>query len=216
MKNWGYFFLPQAHPESPGHTGLLVAMRDKPTGEHFDPTSLRLKLCQNGRAIYITLHRDSPVKQTQPVSPGRVILHDQKGKEVECFTFGGWLETICKPGETVYSLRSDAPVLLITETPSVGEQLACETEGLLAHYSALWGIHQDGFLCNLGGLNTRQFYAATLDALLARFQKSSALREAYRQLYYTLQREKEWLQETDQWPAPLPNLESMLAPPKRG
>jgi hypothetical protein len=215
MEHWGYYFLPKAHAHSPGYTGLLVAMRDKPTGQHFDPVSLHLKLCENGRASSRTLHIDSAIGHTLPISPGRVILRDLKHKEVEFFTFGGWIEAVSVPGETVYSLRSAAPVLAITGMPhNVSDRLAFEIEGLLARFAAQWGLNQDGFVCRLGGLNTGPFYAACIETLLVRFQENRALREAYRPLFAALRHEKQWLQESEQWPALLPSLDSMMAPPQ--
>jgi hypothetical protein len=40
MENQGYYLLPKFHPHSPGYTGLLVAIRERPTGMHFDPESI--------------------------------------------------------------------------------------------------------------------------------------------------------------------------------
>jgi hypothetical protein len=28
MKDWGYYLLPRSHPDSPGYSGLLVAIRE--------------------------------------------------------------------------------------------------------------------------------------------------------------------------------------------
>jgi hypothetical protein len=40
VAGWGYYLLPRSHPHSPGHPGLLIAIRQKPTEKHFDPQSI--------------------------------------------------------------------------------------------------------------------------------------------------------------------------------
>jgi hypothetical protein len=47
ITDWGYRLLPKAHPHSPGHTGLLVTLRPRPNHLHYNPESLRLRLCEN-------------------------------------------------------------------------------------------------------------------------------------------------------------------------
>jgi hypothetical protein len=49
MEHWGYYLLPKSHRESPGYTGLLVAIRETPTREHFDPESIRLRIIEEGK-----------------------------------------------------------------------------------------------------------------------------------------------------------------------
>ena len=44
MTEWGYSLLPKAHAYSLGHPGLLVTVHPAPTGLHYDPDSLRLRL----------------------------------------------------------------------------------------------------------------------------------------------------------------------------
>ncbi|MFQ5814516.1 MAG: hypothetical protein ACE5I2_15160 [Anaerolineae bacterium] len=44
-----------------------------------------------------------------------MIIRDRVDKVVGFFTYGGWLESISVPGETVYSLRSPAPILELTD-----------------------------------------------------------------------------------------------------
>ncbi|MBU0703167.1 MAG: hypothetical protein KKC18_04805, partial [Chloroflexi bacterium] len=115
MKNWGYYPLTQSHPGSPGYSGLLVAIRKKPTGKHFDPQTLCLRLRDEyGGAGWKTLSWLSPLKGRGHVCPGAVTLEDRLGKQVEFFTFGGSLEMTSGSGEVDYSLRSPAPVLELT------------------------------------------------------------------------------------------------------
>ena len=55
MENWGYYLLPKSHWNSPGYTGLLVAIRADPSRMHYDPQSIRLRLRdKHGEATWMT------------------------------------------------------------------------------------------------------------------------------------------------------------------
>ncbi|MDH4138431.1 MAG: hypothetical protein OEW09_17190, partial [Anaerolineae bacterium] len=137
MENWGYYLLPKPYPHSPGYTGLLVAIRKIPTEKHFDPQTIRLRLRDKyDQAKWTTLWLHSPqelpIKASVHVCPGEVMLRDRTDKRVDFFVFGGSLEAVSVPGETVYSLRSPAPILWLTDDPeTVPDQLASETQVLI-------------------------------------------------------------------------------------
>jgi hypothetical protein len=219
MDNWGYYLLPQSHPDSPGYTGLLVAIRKQPTEKHFDPQAMRLRLRdKNNEAKWTTLGLHSPVelavKASMHVCPGEVILHDRTDKRVDFFVFGGSLEAVSVPGETAYSLRSPAPILQLTDDPeSVPDQLASETEALIGELQVRWGSDEEGFARRLAQVDPFQFYLATLQAILARYEwDRHILEETFHEFYLALRNEKGWLTEKRQWPTILPKLEELLAP----
>lgn len=92
MQNWGYYLLPKSHRDSPGYAGLLVAIRQQPTGEHFDPRRLHLRLRDvKGIVEWRTLDWLTPLEASAHACPGRLILRDRFDKSVEFFTFGGSL-----------------------------------------------------------------------------------------------------------------------------
>jgi hypothetical protein len=213
MADWGYYIFPKTHPESLGYSGLLVAMRDEPTGMHFDPVALHLWLCQSELAEWTVLGLVPPVQKSTTICPGRLVLCDYKGKRTEFFTFGGSLESISVPGETVYSVHSSAPILPITNALwSVADLFTFEVEGTLARSSAKWGLSHVGYLRHLAHTDPLQLYLACLDATLSSFEESRALREAYWNLYHALLTEKRWLLHEDRWPAALPSLNDLLSP----
>lgn len=212
MEQWGFFLLPKSHPKSPGYTGLLVAIRKEPTEMHFDPASLHVRLSQKELAVWNTLGLRPASKKSVPVCPGRVILLDHKGKETEFFTFGGSLEALAVPGETVYSLRSPAPILTVTSAlESAADQFTFETEDMLARYAAQWGLNQEGFDRRLARVDAAEFYFASLQAILLRLEQSRTLREVYHHLYCVLIKEKKWLEDTNQWPFMLISLDELCA-----
>lgn len=218
MENWGYYLLPKPHPQCPGYTGLLVAIRKKPTGKHFDPQSIHLRLCdEHGEAEWARLSLESPselpIEGSMHVCPGRVVLRDRSDKRVGFFVFGGSLEAVSIPGETVYSLRSLAPVLQITEgLQSIPDQLAFETEELIGEAQGKWGLNDKGFARRLAQVDPFQLYLAVLNSILARYEQDHALQETFHRLHLALHSEKRWLMERGEWLATPPTMEELFAP----
>jgi hypothetical protein len=214
MEDWGYFLLPQAHPHSPGYTGLRIAIRARPTRLHFDPETIRLRLRDKyGSANWTALELGSPDQKAKHVCPGQVILRDRLDKRVHFFTFGSSLEVACAPDVIVYSLHSPAPILELTEPKeSIPDQLASETEAMMGELQARWGSNDAGFARRLAQVDPLRFYLASLHSILLRCRQSWALQEYLDDLYDALLREKEWLMRAGQWPASPPALEKLLAP----
>jgi hypothetical protein len=219
MENWGYYLLPQSHPDSPGYTGLLVAIRKQPTEKHFDPQAMRLRLrdkYEQAKWTTLGLHSplELPITATMHVCPGEVILRDRTDKRADFFVFGGSLEAVSVPGETVYSLRSPAPVLRLTDDPeSVPDQFASESEANIGELRVRWASDEEGFARRLAQVDPFQFYLATLQSLIARYEREDyhALQDAFHEFYLALHKEKGWLMERGQWsPTPL-RLEELLA-----
>ena len=135
MEDWGYLALHKPHPESPGHRQLLVALRKKPTGMHFDPEEIRLWIRDEfGLAEWTALAMKPLLVPPEPkrVCPGPVVLIDRKGKRVSFFTFGDSLDVIFGSGEVVCSVQSPAPILRVTEPPQdAAGHLAVEVEALM-------------------------------------------------------------------------------------
>ncbi len=202
MAVWGYHLLPPVHPHSPGYMGLLVAFRPRPTRVHYDPESLHLRLREDDLASWETLTISSPQHPEQRVCPGPVTLRDRLEKRVDFFTFGGTLTVEADPGEVVYLLESPAPILdLTTAEDDVGRLLAIEVEMMLSVFQARWGADERSFWERLAQLEPLQFYQASVESILMRYERSNALKENMHRLYTVLSQEKEWLIETGQWPA---------------
>jgi len=214
MEHLGYYLLPKSHPGSPGYTGLLVAIRETPTEEYYDPESIHLRIMEEGKDAYWDTFRLKVLFQkSRHIGPGQVSLHDRKDKQVKFFTFGGLLEAVSVPGETVYSLRSPAPILdLNGSLESVADQLAFKTEAMIAEQDARWGLNEDGFLRRLAEVDPFEFYLATINSILQRYEQCSALRRSFHHFYATLLREKKWLLKAEQWPAMPQDLNQVFTP----
>jgi hypothetical protein len=132
---------------------------------------------------------------------------------VQFFTFGASLEAAHITGETVCSLRSRAPVLRITGPQyTVPDQLAFETEVMLAELKARWIPNEEGFTRRLAKVEPFELYTASLQSILVRYRQSQPLREMFHDLYGALVEEKGRLIKTAQWPATPRTMEDLLQP----
>lgn len=214
MQHWGYYLLPKSHRDSPGYTGLLVAIEQQPTGKHFAPHRLRLRL-QDAKGVvkWRTLDWFTLLEASAHACPGRLILRDRSDKSVEFFTFGGSLEVISGPDKTVYSLHSPAPILELTDrSETVPNQLAAETESLMGEIEVRWGSNEEGFNRRLTEVAPLRFYLASLQSILLHYERAQALEQAYHEFYDALRQEREWLVAEGLWPTSPPVLEDLLAP----
>jgi len=205
MQNWGYHLLPKAHPASPGYGGLMVAIRDQPTGRHFDPETVRLQLA-NGRSgpDWVSLGLQPFFSGLRPIWPGRVTLTDRVDKQVHFFIFGGSLEATVSPRQTVYNLVTEAPVLVLTEElTEIPDRLYSEVEGLLARRGRAWNQNGQRFLHFLAKADTFHFYLMCLQLVLERYHEHRILRQTWREFYLAILQEKKRLVEAGLWPATL-------------
>ncbi len=213
VENWGYLLLPPSHPESPGYSGLLIAMRSTPTGKHFDPELLHLHVVgARGRPEEMSFHRLPSFKTEQRVTVSEIKLSDRSGKAVEFFTFGGWFEAAEYAEETIFSLRSSAPIIFLTpqvDTPS--DQLVSEVQVQLNALRAEWGAREAEFERRLAGLSPRVLYEAALRSLLEKYGHSPALQETFAPFYRLLTREAEWLKTHNAWNDNGQSLEQVFA-----
>lgn len=214
VASWGYYLLPRSHPHSPGHPGLLIAIRQTPTEMHFDPETVQLHLCgSDGGSEAVTLTLTSSLPGSSRVCPGMVSLHDRVDKRADFFVFGGSLEASFHPGETVYALRSPAPILAVTEdSRTISGQLACETQAKLAGIQSRWGAYDKAFEQRLAQVDPVELYQASLHSILQRYEKAPALRQSFPGFYTALSHEKQWLAQAQQWPAHPVGLDELLAP----
>ncbi len=70
---------------------LLVALRDTPTLEHFDPEEVSFWEAHQGRGRLATLDRRASLPHTQPFSWGRIQIADRIPVTNQFLTFGGTL-----------------------------------------------------------------------------------------------------------------------------
>jgi hypothetical protein len=210
----GYRFHPKRYAHSPGHPRLDVILPATPSEEHYDPERLRVRVASiHGGVEYIVLHHPwhSAITRYRACA-GRVILWDRRGKEVVTFTFGGDLSI--EPGEahTTCTLASPAPIILLTDEPTIPRTLAEEVEVLLARRRAAWGLDKKEYEQRLASADPLALYAACLEVLseTPRTFREGPGDERARQFRRFVQAEIEALREADLWPPTVPALDELL------
>ena len=202
MARWGYDLSEQPHPRSPGYRRLIVAMRSKPTEEHYDPEAIYFQLCSaQSYPTRTSLQMESslPAGNGYSICPGQVELSDRVNARRGFFTYGATIDRGGTSQETVFDIRSPAPILALTGglDESIAEQLVSETEALWAKARAQWGTDEGGFTRRLGSISPGILYASTINSLWQAYQDSRILRQTFPQFYTMLRREQEWAKQQD-------------------
>ncbi|MEW6226039.1 MAG: hypothetical protein AB1627_15550 [Chloroflexota bacterium] len=91
---------------------LLVALRDRPTLEHFDPEEVTYWVVRDGRGRVGQVTRDTPLPISGPFSWGHVRVTDRVPVSNEFLTFGGSLLGAARDEHvTVLAFTSRAPIV---------------------------------------------------------------------------------------------------------
>jgi hypothetical protein len=212
IDGWGYYLLPPAHPSSPGGSGLIVALRAVPTGKHFDPEKILLHAQgMHGQPELVQFTRKPPTNFQHQVCVGDIQLVDRKNKSVDLFMFGGSLDAAEHTAETIYSLTSSAPiVLLVSNTASVQDQFVAEVllEFSTLHARSRWS--ESEFKHQLAALEPFTLYSGVVHDLWRKYSSSNVMQRTSPVLYRMLAHEVEWLSQhcsRQEWG---PSLESLL------
>lgn len=219
----GYYFHPRRYPHAPGHPQLDVVLRPAPTGRHFDPQEIRLKVVsRHGGVEKLTLrHPWGPAKPYRVVA-GMVSVRDRKDKVVEAFTFGGDLQVTSDADGTQCVLTSSAPIIEYlldpnTHGPTVTGMLLEELEALIARWHASWDHEHrpDEFDERLAATDPMTLYVACLQALHEQIDHVShkAEDDLTRQFVHFLHAEIEALHEMGLWPSYVRPLGELLSTP---
>jgi len=210
----GYSFLPEVHRESPGYSGLMVALRDRPSTKHFEPEMLHVRTCEPaGDVRSLRLTRTAVLEHEERLCAGRIVLSAASGERVELFSFGGTLQQLPHPELCLFLLRSPVPLLELTEDESVAGQLSTEAEALLAEIDAAGGPDQESFQRSLAAQDPVRLYAATIHSILDRFHRSESLEATYHRLGALLRSERLWLHGQGLWPSVPPSLSELFSSP---
>ncbi|MCB0212739.1 MAG: hypothetical protein KDJ52_25575 [Anaerolineae bacterium] len=191
----GYLLLDPPHPASPGGLRLMIALRETPTEEHYDPERIDLFRAEpDGTVLQTHLTLKTFTNGSWPLCAGTVVLRDRFDKRVYFFTYGGRLDIYSDNGMAVCDLHSTAPIVTMsTDSQSVTEQLAVETEALLARIHATWGRDDSGYYHRLAEIDPLALYGASIMYITENYEENSALRHCFHSFYEMLIQEHEWL-----------------------
>jgi hypothetical protein len=107
------FLLVSPFPDRPGEAQLMVALRDRPTLEHFDPELIRYwRTGADRRGHPVEISRATPLPIDTEFSWGKVELIDRFGIQNEFVTLGGRLHADqAAPNTTVALFQTPGPIL---------------------------------------------------------------------------------------------------------
>lgn len=202
LERCGCVSLPPTHKDSPGFPGVTVLLRENAAANPFIPRALTFRLRQSSQNIEwrtLTPHTSTNIPHT--LCPSHITLHDQQGHKTVFFAYGGVLEATPSPYEAVYAIRSSAPILHLSDTiPSPGDQLAAESELLLAELAAQLNTSEAALMARLSELDPVHLYLWCLDTTMKRYEHNTTLRQATPGFYRAMERERTWLMDHGQWP----------------
>jgi hypothetical protein len=102
-------------PQAPGGANLVVALRERPTLEHFDPERVDYWTAVGGRGHPAELTRKTPVPLERPFAWGTIRVVDRLEVFNSFLTFGGILRAAeLDAATTIVVFSSHAPILRST------------------------------------------------------------------------------------------------------
>lgn len=102
-------------PQAPGGANLVVALRVRPTLEHFDPERIEYWVHAGGRGQPAEITRKTPVPLEREFAWGRIRVVDRLEVFNSFLTFGGRLRAAAlDPATTIVVFSSHAPILRAT------------------------------------------------------------------------------------------------------
>ena len=147
------------------------------------------------------------------VCPGRIVIRSHQEREATFYSFGGTLESEVYSEETVFSFRSNAPVLeLLPEEETLADLLAEETEVLFARAEARHQFSTQQLLDRLVTAGPEAVYQAVLQSLLPDDEETADTHRHPTSFINMLQSERRWYQKNRRWPNFPRNLETLLQP----
>ncbi len=158
---------------------LLVALRDVPTLEHFDPEDVTFWEIHNGRGQLATLDRRRPVPQRRVFSWGRIRVTDRIPVSNQFLTFGGTLLVDApSAAETLAAFISRAPIVRWAGHSQGVDPLVDEVGAFFGRLMVPIDFQPDAEQ-RIAAAEPEALYSAFLHDALARLRPGGHLRDAY-------------------------------------
>jgi hypothetical protein len=166
-------------PQAPGGANLVVALRERPTLEHFDPERVEYWVDAGGRGQPAEITRKTDVPLERPFEWGTIRVVDRLEVFNSFLTFGGKLRAVAlDPATTIVVFSSHAPILRST---GHSQQVDLST-GEVGAFFARMRVPVDfepGAEQRIAGASSMAVYAAFHASVEARFGASEDLRLAH-------------------------------------
>ena len=175
----GFVVVNGTHPEATGTAQLLVALRSRPTLEHFDPELVEHWVASGGRGRPAEITRATPIPRHEPFSWGTIRAVDRLEVFNSFLTFGGDVTVAALDADTTIVLfESPAPIVRSTGHSQSVDPLTGEVGAFFARLKVPIDF-QPGVEQRIAALAPRMLYGAMVAALQRRYARTEALREAH-------------------------------------
>lgn len=182
--------------EAPGGALLVVALRDEPTLEHFDPEQVEYWVTADGRGRPATVDRKTDAPVERPFAWGTIRVVDRLEVSNSFLTFGGRLRVqVVNPGLTLVMLASPAPILRWMGHSQGIDPLGTEVGAFFARLKVPIDF-TPGAEAWVGEANPLALYAAAIGDLRERFARIRGLQDLQPVLARQTSHERHWLEET--------------------
>lgn len=174
LARWGFQAQPDL-PDRPGDAWLIVALRDAPTLDHFDPEVVHFWVSHDGRGQRAVVDRSTPMPLDLDFSWGLIRIVDRLGISNEYLTFGGRLRADTVEGARILVFDSPAPLLRRGGHSQVWDRGADCLAGFFARLLVTVD-YGPGFEARAAAASPVARYAAFVLDTAARYRRSPALR----------------------------------------
>lgn len=175
----GFVVVSGSHPEETGTAQLLVALRRRPTLEHFDPELVEHWAVVGGRGRTVEITRATPLPRHGPFSWGTIRAVDRVDAFNSFLSFGGDVTVSAIDADTtIVVFESPAPIVRSTGHSQAVDPLTGEVGAFFARMKVPIDF-SPGAEQRIAALSPRSLHAAMLAALQRRYARTEALREAH-------------------------------------
>ncbi len=197
LAHLGFLLANGSHPEEPGGAQLLVALRDRPTLEHFDPETIEHWMAVSGRGRLIQLTRATLAPLERSFSWGTIRAIDRLEVFNSFLTFGGRVRLVAiDASTTIAAFDSPAPIVRWSGHSQSVDPLTGEIGAFFARMMIPIDF-TPGAEQRIADATPLALYASMLAGLQHRFAASPTLRDAHRAIATWSTQEARRLQERE-------------------
>jgi hypothetical protein len=203
LRNWG--FVSHADlPDGPGESWLAIAIRPRPTLQHFDAERAEYWTTVAGRGVARALDRTTPLPLSAAFSWGPIRVVDRLQVRNEWVAFGGSLNAAEVDGNLVCVFASDAPILRRGGHSQGWDRGAANLAAFFGRLKVAVD-YVPGFEAQVAAATPRVRFAAFVADLAARFRASRRMTDTWPALWGLIATEEARLRraEADTWAAGL-------------
>ncbi len=178
LQRLGFVLRDGSRPGTVPGPRLLVALRDRPTLEHFDPEVVSFWEARDGRGRPAEVGRETPVPFAGPFSWGHIRVTDRIPVSNDFLTFGGMLMGAALDArEYVLAFTSRAPIVRWAGHSQGVDPYADEIAAFFARLMVPVD-YQEGAEARIADAEPEALYAAFLRHSAGRLRPGSPLRES--------------------------------------